>query len=119
MRTRTSRIAWTVLLALAALWTLNHLVGTFFYAGDSPRLLFVLLAVVDLAATLVLLFPYRRRRLWAWLFVWVEVATIASVFFWADREIGIWYGAVAVVMALAQLLTFGEFRASAQSVRSR
>lgn len=84
--------------------------GIFLFAGDTPELVFVALAVVDLAAALVLLFPYRRHRWWAWFFVWVEVATIASAFFWADRPIGIWYGAIAVVMAIAQLLTLNEFR---------
>jgi hypothetical protein len=79
---------------------------------------FVLLATVDLAAALVLLFPYRRHRRWAWLFVWAEVATIASVFLWADRAIGAWYGAIAVVMATAQLLTLGEFRGPASPQRS-
>jgi hypothetical protein len=59
---------------------------------------------------LVLLFPYRRHRWWAWLFVWAEVATIASVFFWADRAIGAWYGAMAVAMATAQMVTLGEVR---------
>ncbi|WP_433019725.1 hypothetical protein [Kribbella sp. CA-294648] len=113
MTTRAGKIAWTVLLILAAGWTLNHLAGIFLYAGDTPRLVFVSFAAVDLAATLVLLFPYRRHRQWAWLAIWAEVATIASVFFWADREIGAWYGAIAVLMATAQLLTLREFSTSA------
>jgi hypothetical protein len=37
-------------------------------------------------------------------------ATIASVFFWADRAIGAWYGAMAVAMATAQMVTLGEVR---------
>lgn len=118
MRTRTGTMAWAVLLILAALWTLNHLAGIFVYAGDTPRPVFVLLAAVDLAAALVLLFPYRRHRWWAWLVVWAEVATIASVVFWADSGIAIWYGAMAVVMATAQLLTLAEFRRSAAPQRS-
>ncbi len=56
------------------------------------------------------LVPYRRLQMWAWWAVWLEVAAVASVVAWAEPAVGLWYGAVAVMMGVAQLVTLSSFR---------
>ena len=103
------RAAWILLVVLSAAWTADHVVGAFL-THLSP-LLFIGLAIVDLATVVILCGPYRRLRRWSWWAVWVEIALLTSVVVWATPSVGIWYGALAVVMAVAQLLTRRAFRA--------
>jgi hypothetical protein len=53
-------------------------------------------------AAAVLLVPYRRGEMWAWLVTWVEVAAFAIVYPLTDPEVGTWYLIGAVIAALAQ-----------------
>lgn len=117
MTTALTRIAWGLLTALSALWAVNHVVGAFVFAGgDVGPSVFVLLALLGVAATIVLLGPYRQRRLWAWWAVSVEVVALMAVSLVAQFEVGAWYLGVGLVMAVAQLVTFREFtRATAES----
>ena len=103
-----SRSAWTLLVFLSAAWAVNHVFGAF--VSDRTLWLFVPFALLDLAAVVILLLPYRRLQMWAWWAVWLEVAAVASVVAWAEPAVGLWYGAVAVVMGIAQLVTLPRFR---------
>ncbi len=103
-----SRSAWILLVFLSAAWAVNHVFGAF--VSDRTLWLFVPFALLDLAAVVILFVPYRRLQMWAWWAVWLEVAAVASVVAWAEPAVGLWYGAVAVVMGIAQLVTLPRFR---------
>lgn len=114
----TARIGWVVLLAISLLGVVNHLLGVFVFAGsEDEQLAFTMFAVVNAYATAVLLFPYRRHLIWAWLATWLEVAAFASVFPLTGGGIGLGYLVVAAVAALAQLATLRHFRS--QRTRQR
>jgi hypothetical protein len=111
MTTATTRVAWILLTALSALWAVNHVVGAFVFAGDDVGpLLFVVFALVGVVATIVLLGPYRQRRLWAWQVVSVEVVALMSLFLVTQPRVGAWYLGVGLLMAIAQLVTLREFK---------
>lgn len=103
-----SRSAWGLLVFLSAAWTLNHVFGAL--VSDRTLWLFVPFALLDLAAVVILLVPYRRLQIWAWWVVWLEIAAVGSVVAWAEPAVGPWYGAVAVVMGIGQLVTLPSFR---------
>lgn len=105
-----SKLAWAVLLVLSALLTLNHVIGAVLRPGP-PAGVFVGLASVNLAAVVLLLFPYRRGRGWAWWAVWGEVAVTASVSFWTEPEVSLWYGGIAAVLTAGQLIGLRRFGA--------
>lgn len=115
VRTRPRRIAssaaWVVLLVLSALLAANHVVGAFLRLGPSAPV-FVALASVNLAAVVLLLLPYRRGRTWAWWAVWGEVGGMASVLLWTEPQVGLWYGAIAAVLAAGQLIALPRFRSA-------
>jgi hypothetical protein len=59
-------VAWGILLVASVLGVLNHAVGAFAYAERDPEpLMFALFACLNLYATAVLLWPYRRGEMWA------------------------------------------------------
>ena len=111
MRTILGKVGWLVLLILNAMMLLNHLIGIVVIAASSDeRQMFVGYAAMSALAVLVLVFPYRARHRWAWGAGWIPVLAIGAVFFIGGlTPIGWWYGATALVMALAQLATLREF----------
>lgn len=105
------KIGWIVLLVLNAMMLLNHLIGIVVIAASpDERQMFVGYAAMSAFAVLVLVFAYRDRRRWAWWASWIPVLAIGAVFFIGGLSpIGWWYGATALVMALAQLATLRDF----------
>jgi hypothetical protein len=106
-----ARASWVVLVVVSSLALVNHGMGVFGIAeDDTESLMFALFACVNLYAVVVLLGPYRRGEMWAWLVTWVEVAAFAVVFPFTRDGIGVTYllGG-AVVVALAQVATYSEF----------
>lgn len=106
-----SKVAFAVLLVLSALLAITHVVGAFLRLGP-PAVLFVALASVNLAAVVLLLLPYRQGRAWAWWAIWGEVGVTASVLFWTEPDVGVWYGAIAAVLAAGQLIGLPRFRSA-------
>lgn len=117
MTTGITKAAWALLTALSALWALNHMVGAFVFTDDDAGpLIFVALALLGVVATIVLLGPYRQRRLWAWWAVSVEVVALMAVSLITPTSVGAWYLGVGLLMAVTQLTTLREFtRARAES----
>jgi len=104
------KIGWWTLVVATALMLLNHLLGVFAFAeGDDERLMFVIFALLNLYALIVLLLPYRRREPWSWWLTWTSVAAFpASVLFITDPSIGGLYLAIGGVLALGQVLTYRD-----------
>lgn len=89
-------------MVLSALWALNHVVGAFVFAGDDVGpLLFVLLALLGIVATVVLLGPYREQRMWACHVVSVEVVALMAVSLFTQPRVGAWYLEVGLLVAVA------------------
>jgi hypothetical protein len=108
---RPARIAWIVLVVIAVLGAVSHALGSFTFAEDDPEpLMFALFAGLNVYQGAVLLVPYRRLEPWAWWLSWVSVGALALVFPLTDPEIGLFYLGGAAVSALAQAITFREFR---------
>lgn len=110
----TARISWWVLLALSASATLNHVLLIF---AEDNTLAFGAFAGLNALTTVTLWFGYRDQVLWAWWGVWFQVLSLALVAIAGDPTnpamdsgLQIAYGAVAGVMALAQLGTLQGFR---------
>lgn len=113
MTTGVTKAAWALLTALSALWALNHTVGAFVFTDNEVGpLLFVLLALLGVLATVVLLGPYRHRRRWAWWAVSIEVAALMAVSLITQPRVGAWYIGVGLLMAVAQLVTRRDFTRS-------
>lgn len=105
------KVAWVVLVVVSVLGVINHLLGVFAIAqDDSEALMFALFAGLNLYATAVLLRPYRRGELWAWLVTWVEVVAFAIVSPLTDPQVGAAYLVGAIIAALAQAATLPWFR---------
>lgn len=107
----TARSGWAVLVLISITGALNHVLGVVTFAtSEDERLAFTMFAGVNVYATAVLLVPYRRRELWAWLVTWLQVAAFASVLPLAGGGIGLGYLVVAAIAALAQLATLPDLR---------
>jgi hypothetical protein len=107
--TGVARVSWWVLLVLSALGTLNHFLLIFV---EDNTLAFGAFAGLNALATVVLWFGYRDKALWAWGGVWFQVLSLALVAIAGDptspatdAALQIAYGAVAGVMAVAQVGT--------------
>jgi hypothetical protein len=112
--TGVARVSWWVLLVLSALGTLNHFLLIFV---EDNTLAFGAFAGLNALATVVLWFGYRDKALWAWCGVWFQVLSLALVAIAGDptdpstdAALQIAYGAVAGVMALAQVGTLKWFQ---------
>jgi hypothetical protein len=112
--TMLTKLAWGILLAVSMLGTLNHAVGAFAFTGpDAGPLMFACFAGINLYATAVLLWPYRRGELWAWAVTWVQVVAFALVYpLIDDPGLGMGYLVVAIIAALAQLASLPLFRSA-------
>jgi hypothetical protein len=70
---------------------------------------FFSLAALNIYALALLLTAYRRGERWAWWITWVMVAIFGITILYAP-DAGRYYLGAAVVMAVAQLLTWSGFR---------
>ena len=104
------RLGWWTLVVVTALMLANHLAGVFAFAeGDDEQLMFVMFALLNLYALIVLLLPFRRREPWAWWLTWTSIAAFAiSYFFITDPSIGLLYLVIGGVLAFGQVLTYRE-----------
>lgn len=111
MKTTLGKIGWIVLLVINGLMLLNNLVGTVFVAASTDeRQMFIAYAATTVLGLLLLWFPYRSHAKWAWWGSWVPILSVAVVPFIGGFDgIGVAYGLIAVVMAIAQVLTAREF----------
>jgi len=105
------RIGWWSLVVIAGGSVLNHLLGpvTGFAEGGDEVFVFFALAALNIYALVVLLTSYRRGERWAWWVTWSMIVTYAITTLYAS-EAGRFYQGTAVVMAVAQLLTWSGFR---------
>jgi len=110
-RSKPARVGVLVLVTATVLGVVNHSAGVFVIAEEDPEpLMFAAFAAVNTYALVVLLVPYRRRELWAWAVTWVNVTATGMVFVWLRDGVGVSYLVGAVVMSLAQVATYPEFR---------
>ena len=106
-----ARVGWWVLVVLTALLVANHTLGLLTFAtSDDERALFAIFLAFGVLSLVVLLIPYRRQERWSWWATWIPVAANALplVLFPFD-EIVAFYAGIAVVMAVAQLMTLRTF----------
>ncbi len=101
------KVGYGLLLAGAGLMTLNHFVLIFVF--DNP-ILFVGWACLNALNLTVLCIPFRRLEPWAWAATWLLpiALTIVAVL---DRNIALYYLAVAAVCVVGLLLTVRAFGA--------
>jgi hypothetical protein len=112
-----AKVAWGILLVASVLGVVNHALGVFTIAERDPeRLMFALFACLNVYATAVLLGPYRRGEIWAWLVTWIEVAAFALVYPFTGPEPGTWYLIGAGIAALAQAVSLPWFRSLSQGM---
>jgi hypothetical protein len=105
-------VGWGILLLLTAVMMLNHFGGMLYIATSSDqRQMFEVFALLELFALIVLLIPYRRRELWAWVATWVQILPLALVPVFSQDTLGLFYGATAGLMTIGQLLTLRGFLA--------
>ena len=104
---RRFRIGRFILLASAALMTLNHL-GLMFFL-DEP-LLFLGFSAFNVYSLLVIAIPFGRRERWAWYATWILPIGLAVAGFLAT-DVSILYYAIAAACVLGLLLTMWEFLA--------
>lgn len=112
LRTRSIgyKIGWWVVVVIAGLSILNHILGPFagFAATDMEVLAFFALAALNIYALAVLLTGYRRGERWAWWVTWVMIAIYGVTILYVP-DVGRYYLGAAIVMAIAQLLTWPAF----------
>jgi hypothetical protein len=112
LRTRSIayRIGWWVLVVINGGSVLNHVSGplTGFAQGDAEVFVFFSLAALNIYALVVLLTGYRRGERWAWWVTWAMVIIYGLTILYAP-DVGRYYLGAAVLMALAQLLTWSAF----------
>ena len=101
------KIGRMILLAAAALMTLNHFVLIF--ALDEPTL-FTGFTVFTLYAFLVIYIPFQQREKWAWVATWILPIGLAVPAF-TDPNIALLYYTFAAACVVGLLLTMPEFLA--------
>lgn len=102
----TTKIAWLTMLTIALLATLNHIILIFVIPEEAT--LFMGWAAFTAYAAIVLLIPFRHRERWAWYTTWVLVIGFTSMIFF-DAQVGAWYSAAGIIMAMCLLFTRGTF----------
>ena len=98
------RAGWIVLIASAALMTLNHFVLIFYL--DDP-VLFLGWTAFTLYALLVVVIPLRRLERWAWYATWILPIGLAAGGFSAP-DIAMFYFAVAAACVVGLLFTMRD-----------
>lgn len=101
-----AKIAWLTMLTIAILATLNHIILIFVISEEAT--LFVGWAAYNAYAAIVLLIPFRHSQRWAWYSTWILVMGFLSLVLF-DTQVGIWYSAAGVIMAVCLWLTRGAF----------
>jgi hypothetical protein len=101
-------VGWVMLLAAAALMTLNHSILSLVL--DEP-ILFLGYAAFNLYALLVIALPLRRREQWAWYTTWLLPLGLAFPGAMDPDIAPLYYGAAAVCVA-GLLLSMGELFAA-------
>jgi hypothetical protein len=111
LRTRSTgyKIGWWVLVVIAGLSIVGYLAFVGTAATDMEVAAFFALAGINIYALSVLLTAYRRGEPWAWWVTWVMVAVYGMTILYAP-DLGPYYLGPAIVMAIAQLLTWPVFR---------
>ena len=99
------KIGWIVLIGLSALMTLSHL--TLIFVLKEPSL-FLGHAAFNLSAFLIILFPFRQGKKWAWLATWILPLVLALIGV-LDAEIAPYYYGLAAVCVVGMLLTMQDF----------
>src|SRR5215216_5902732 len=103
------KTGWIILLAAAALMTLNH-----------AALLFLGYTAFTLYALVVIAIPFRRCEKWAWYATWIlPIGLAASAALAADPNITPFYYAVAAACVLGLLLTMRDFLVVDRQVAQR
>jgi hypothetical protein len=113
------RTGWWILVVISGGSILNHVLGPLsgYAEGDAEVFVFFCLAALNTYALAVLLTSYRRGERWAWWVTWAMIAVYGITFLYAS-DAGRYYLGAAVVMAIAQLLTWPAFRRSGQAQRA-
>jgi hypothetical protein len=99
------KTGWVILLASAALMTLNHLALMFILHNT---ILYMGWCAFNLYALLVIVFPFRHQERWAWYATWILPIGLAAGGA-TDPGISIYYFSVAAACVLGLLLTMREF----------
>ena len=108
------KTGWIILLAAAALMTLNH--AGLVFVLDNP-VLFIGYAAFNLYALVVIAIPFHRHEQWAWYATWMLPIGLAAVAALAgDSNIAPFYYAVAAACLLGLLLTMRDFFAADRRV---
>lgn len=107
-----TKIAWLTMLTITGLATLNHLILIFVIPEEAT--LFIGWAAYNAYAASVLLIPFRRSERWAWYSTWILVIGFLSLFLF-DAQVGIWYSAAGVILAVCLLFTRGAFFQKAEA----
>jgi hypothetical protein len=118
LRTRSTgyKIGWWVLVVIAGLSIVGYLASVGLAATDMEVAAFFALAGINIYALSVLLTVYRRGEPWAWWVTWVTAAIYGMTILYAP-DLGPYYMGPAIVMAIAQLLTWPVFRETGRIAR--
>ncbi len=102
-------IGWGILLFFVIANIAGH-IGLLLFdpGGTDGRALFVTWAALNFLGATMLLIPYRRGERWAWYAAWVVMIPYASIILF-NSEFGFIYLAEALLMAVAQSLTYSRF----------
>jgi hypothetical protein len=99
------KVGWITLLAFSVLFIVWHIVLAVFMDRDPTLIGWV---GFPLYSAVILWLPFRQREKWAWYALWILVLGFASPVLF-ETPYGVSYFGVAVVMALALLLTRPAF----------
>lgn len=111
-QSRPFNAGWILLLASAALMTLNHFSLTFVLGEPA---LFLGWTAFNLYALLIAAIPFRRLERWAWYATWILPIGLAAVAF-MDPNIAFYYYPTAAACVLGLLLTMRGFFAVERQV---
>lgn len=103
------RTGWWILVVIAGLSILGYLASARLAATAMEVAAFFALAGINIYALSVLLTAYRRGERWAWWVTWVPVAVYGMTILYAP-DLRPYYLGPAIVLAVAQLLTWPAFR---------
>lgn len=118
--TRTQSIGyktgWWILVVIAGVSIVGYLVSVGLAATEMEVAAFFALAGINIYALSVLLTAYQRGESWAWWVTWVMVAMYGMTILY-EPDLVPYYVGPAVVVAVAQLLTWSGFRQQGGSGR--
>lgn len=103
---RSFKIGWGILMFLSVGNVLGH-IGLLIFEPE-PGSIFVAWASLNLLAATILSIPYRRQERWAWYAIWLLILPYTLIIFF-NSDVGLIYMGEALVMIVAQLLTYSSF----------